>query len=244
MILAKSIKKEDLDKVRQIKPKPPDKIMNIIIDMRLMLAAQINDYIPIEVDNKALLKKNEKNDILALLLDTKKLIEGLQYFLEVIKQFKYNIKNFDNLVSRFPNYFKEEDFDKNAEESAKASKGVDILFKWLYYMNSFYNAAKTVEPMQKNVDEKTIELKEATEKLEIVQEKLRKLQEELDIVMGEKEKAEGELNEAVTNETNCKNKLSLARRFIGALGSSSERWTINIQEYNAQLEVMIGKKIQ
>ena len=240
MILAKSIKKEDLDKVRQIKPKPPDKIMNIIIAMRLMLAGQINDYIPIEVDNKALPKKNEKNDILALLLDTKKLIEGLQYFLEVIKQFKYNTKNFDNLVSRFPNYFKEEDFDKNAEESAKASKGVDILFKWLYYMNSFYNAAKTVEPMQKNVDEKTIELKEATEKLEIVQEKVRKLQEELDIVMAEKEKAERELNEAVTNETNCKNKLNLAKRFIDALGSSSERWTINIQEYNAQLEVMIG----
>ena len=240
MTLAKSIKKEDLDKVRQIKPKPPDKIMNIIIAMRLMLAGQINDYIPIEVDNKALPKKNEKNDILALLLDTKKLIEGLQYFLEVIKQFKYNTKNFDNLVSRFPNYFKEEDFDKNAEESAKASKGVDILFKWLYYMNSFYNAAKTVEPMQKNVDEKTIELKEATEKLEIVQEKVRKLQEELDIVMAEKEKAERELNEAVTNETNCKNKLNLARRFIGALGSSSERWTVNIQEYNAQLEVMIG----
>jgi dynein heavy chain len=205
-----------------------------------MLAGQINDFIPIEVDNKALPKKNEKNDILALLLDTKKLIEGLQYFLEVIKQFKYNTKNFDNLVSRFPNYFKEEDFEKNAEESAKASKGVDILFKWLYYMNSFYNAAKTVEPMQKNVDEKTIELKEATEKLEIVQEKVRKLQEELDIVMAEKEKAERELNEAVTNETNCKNKLSLARRFIGALGSSSERWTVNIQEYNAQLEVMIG----
>ena len=101
MTLAKSIKKEDLDKVRQIKPKPPDKIMNIIIAMRLMLAGQINDYIPIEVDNKALPKKNEKNDILALLLDTKKLIEGLQYFLEVIKQFKYNTKNFDNLVSRY-----------------------------------------------------------------------------------------------------------------------------------------------
>ena len=32
-------------------------------------------------------------------------------------------------------------------------------------MNKFYNAAKLVEPMQKNVDEKTIELKEASEKL-------------------------------------------------------------------------------
>ena len=66
MTLAKSIKKEDLDKVRQIKPKPPDKIMNIIIAMRIMLAGQINEYIPIEVDNKAYPKKNEKNDIIAL----------------------------------------------------------------------------------------------------------------------------------------------------------------------------------
>ena len=75
-------------------------------------------------------------------------------------------------------------------------------------MNEFYNAAKTVEPMQKNVDEKTIELKDASEKLAIVQEKVKKLQEELDIVMGEKEKAEKELNDAVTNETNCKEKRS------------------------------------
>ena len=66
MTLAKSIKKEDLDKVRQIKPKPPDKIMNIIIAMRIMLAGQINEYIPIEVDIKAYPKKNEKNDIIAL----------------------------------------------------------------------------------------------------------------------------------------------------------------------------------
>ena len=64
-------------------------------------------------------------------------------------------------------------------------------------MKKFYNAAKLVEPMQKNVDEKTIELKEASEKLEIVQEKVRKLQEELNIVLEEKNKAEKELNDAV-----------------------------------------------
>ena len=66
------------------------------------------------------------------------------------------------------------------------------------------------------------------------------MQEELNIVLEEKNKAEKELNDAVENETNCKNKLSLARRFIGALGSSSERWTLNIQDYNSQLEVIIG----
>ena len=40
--------------------------MNIIIAMRIMLAGQINEYIPIEVDIKAYPKKNEKNDIIAL----------------------------------------------------------------------------------------------------------------------------------------------------------------------------------
>ena len=45
-------------------------------------------------------------------------------------------------------------------------------------MNEFYNATKTVEPIQKNVEEKTIELKEVPEKLEIVQEKAREFQEE------------------------------------------------------------------
>ena len=240
MTLAKSIKKEDLDKVRQIKPAPPQKIMDILTAIRIMVAGQINDYIPIEVDNKAYPKKNDKNDILALLLDTKKLIDALQYFLEVIKQFKYNVKNFDNLTNKYPKYFVEEDFDKNAEESLKAAKGVDILFKWLYYMNQFFNAAKTVEPMQKNVDQKTIELREAEEKLKIVQEQVAQLNAELAVVMAEKEKAEKELNDAVAEETKCKNKLSLARRFTNALGSSSERWTINIKEYEEQLALIIG----
>ena len=240
MILAKSIKKEDLDKVRQIKPSPPKKIMDIITAIRMMVAGQINEYIPIEVDNKAMPKKNGNNDILALLLDTKKLIDAFQYFLEVIKTFKYNVKNFENLNKNFPDFFVEENFEQKAIESAKAAKGVDILYKWLYYMNAFFNAAKTVEPMQKNVDEKTIELREAEEKLAVVQEKVRVLNEELAVVMDAKNKAEKELNDAVQNETNCKNKLSLAKRFTNALGSSSERWTINIKEYNEQLDVIIG----
>ena len=42
--LAKSIKKEYLDKDRQIKTKPPDKIMNIIILILLMPDGNINEY--------------------------------------------------------------------------------------------------------------------------------------------------------------------------------------------------------
>ena len=83
-MLAKSIKKEDLDKVRQIKPAPPKKIMDLLTAIRIMVAGQIDDFIPIEVDNKCMPKKKERNDILALLLDTKKLIDSFQYFLDVI----------------------------------------------------------------------------------------------------------------------------------------------------------------
>ena len=242
MILAKSIKKEDLDKVRQIKPAPPKKIMDLLTAIRIMVAGQINDFIPIEIDKNCMPKKNEKNDILALLLDTKKLIDSFQYFLDVIKQFKYQEKNFSNLESKFPDFFVEGDEarEAKAKDMDKASKGVGTLYQWLWYMNVFYKSAKTVEPLQKNVDIKTAELKEAEEKLSVVQEEVAKLKADLAVVMAEKEKAEGELNEAVENETNCKNKLSLAKRFTNALGSSSERWTINIQEYNAQLDVIIG----
>ena len=42
--LGKSIKKEYLDKDRQIKTKPPDKIMNIIILILFKLAGNINEY--------------------------------------------------------------------------------------------------------------------------------------------------------------------------------------------------------
>ena len=116
--------------------------MDIITAIRMMVAGQINEYIPIEVDNKAMPKKNGNNDILALLLDTKKLIDAFQYFLEVIKTFKYNVKNFENLNKTYPDFFVEENFEQKALESAKAAKGVDILYKWLYYMNAFFNAAK------------------------------------------------------------------------------------------------------
>ena len=67
---------------------------------------------------------------MGLLLDTKKLIEDLQYNLEVIKQFKCNTKNFYNFTSKFSDYIKQELFDKNEDESSKVSKRVDILFKW------------------------------------------------------------------------------------------------------------------
>ena len=241
-LLAKSIKKEDLDKVRQIKPAPPKKIMDLLTAIRIMVAGQIDDFIPIEVDNKCMPKKKERNDILALLLDTKKLIDSFQYFLEVIKQFKYKEKNFENLERDFKEFFVETDEEREAKakDMDKASKGVGTLYQWLWYMNVFFKSARTVEPLQKNVDQKTIELKDAVEKLAVVQAEVAKLNEAFSVVMAAKKKAEDELNEAVANETSCKNKLSLAKRFTNALGSSSERWTINIADYNAQLNVIIG----
>ena len=42
--LEKSIEKEYLDKDRQIKTKLSDKIMNIIIFIRIMLAQKMNEY--------------------------------------------------------------------------------------------------------------------------------------------------------------------------------------------------------
>ena len=73
--LAKSIKINYLDKDWQIKTKQIFDNYEYYYPHGLMPMGKIMN-IPIEVDNKALPKKKEKNDILFLLLDTKKLIVG------------------------------------------------------------------------------------------------------------------------------------------------------------------------
>ena len=102
---------------------------------------------------------------MALKLDIKKLIEGLQYFLEVIKQFKCNTKDFYNFRSRFLDYLKRELFDKNGENLPRHQKVlISYLYGYIIWMN-FIMEQKMVGPIQKNVHETTNELKDESKKL-------------------------------------------------------------------------------
>ena len=238
--LAAGLEKKDLDAVKAIKPSPPQIILEVLCAILIMVAGQIDDKIKIEIDNKRMPKKMEKNDRIALLNDANKLKQCFDDFLEMIKAFKVNEKNFDNLLIKYPDFFKDELFEANKIRVAQASPVVGNLYQWLFYMYKFYSSAKTVEPMQRLVDTKKAELEEATNSLNIVKAKVADLNAKLEIVLEAKRKAESELNAALTEEKACKDKLDLAKRFTNALGSSSERWETNIKEFESTLSLIIG----
>ena len=205
-----------------------------------MVAGQIDSFIKIEIDNKRMPKKMEKGDRLALLNDANTLKKAFDEFLEMIKSFKVNERNFDNLISKYPDFFKDELFEENKKRVAGASAVVSNIYQWLYYMYKFYFSAKTVEPMQKLVDTKKAELQEAMDNLNVIKSKVADLKAKLEDVLEAKRRAESELFNALTEEKACKDKLDLAKRFTNALGSSSTRWEANIQEFENTLSLIIG----
>lgn len=238
--LARSLKKKDLDSVKSLKPSPPDVVFEVNGAILVMIAGQVNNFINIEVDNKRMPKKFEKKDMLNLLADTNALQQALLYFLDVITNFTYNEKNFENLASKYAKFFKTELYAENCAKAKNVSPCVEILYKWLYNMYKFYVAAKTVEPKQRTVDQKKIELEEAVTKCDKIMAEVKELNSKLEEVMASKKKAEDELNAAESEETACKEKLDLAKRFTNALGSSSQMWEKTIKEYEEQLSLIIG----
>lgn len=238
--LAKQIKKKDLDDVRAIKPSPSQLILDVIASVLLMLAGQV-DEIPIEVDKNRFPKKYDKSAFLGLLMNTQALQQCLtDTFIEKIKTFQVHAKNFENLVNKFPDFFKKDRYEENCTKTKNAAFAIGVLYQWLYNMYNFYVSAREVEPKQKKVDQKKEELAEAVEKVTLIKIQVAELNQQLEEVMENKRKAELELKTAEADEFECKDKLELARRFINALGSSNERWEQNIKDYDEQLSIIIG----
>lgn len=238
--LAKQIKKKDLDDVRSIKPSPSALIMDVLKSLMLMLAGQI-DEIPIEVDKSRMPKKFDKNAILSILANTNALVVCLTTtFIEKIKTFQVDPKNFENMTSNFPQFFKKELYEENCAKTKNAAFAIGVLYKWLYNVYSFYVAARDVEPKQKKVDQKKEELAEALDKVEKIMAQVNSLNAQVEELNAIKKKAETDLKNAQDDENECKDKLDLARRFINALGDSNKRWEDNIKEYEKQLSIIIG----
>ena len=114
---------KDLDAVKAIKPSPPPIILDVLGAILIMVAGQIDSFIKIEIDKKFMPKKFEKNDKVALLNDANTLKKAFDEFLEMIKVFKVNEKNFDNLVAKYPDFFKDDLFEANkTQRKAKFRK--------------------------------------------------------------------------------------------------------------------------
>lgn len=239
--LAKKIEKSQIDKIKAVAKNPHQNILDILTAVYIALAGQL-DEIPIEIDkNTKLPKKMEKQAVFTILNDANLLRTCLtETFVEKVKSFKVNPKNFENLIVKYPLLFKAELFDENSVKYTAAQQAIGTLYIWLYNMYNFYTAAKEVEPKQKKVDKAREDLAEVVENLEKIKGEVKQLREQLEEVMEVKRKAENELKTAEADEFECKDKLELARRFINALGSSNERWELNIKEYDEQLSIIIG----
>ena len=238
--LAKNLDEKAIVSAAGLKPAPPVMVTDVAGAIYLMVAGQFS--INIEVDKKNNKpKKFENKDKLGFLMN-KNLKEKFLQFLDDIKQFKVSEKNFENMDKEYPTFFKEnpEELEANKKKANNASPCIQTLFKWVYNMYQFFQAARTVEPKQRALEKKQEELAEAVAKLDKVMGQVAVLQRELRTVTQMKEEAEASLKAAIEKEDYCKNKLGLARRFINALGSSNDRWEQNIKDYDQQLSVIIG----
>lgn len=237
---AQKLNKADLDKVKSFKPAPPEIVFEILGAILLMIAGQVNEFVPIEVDAKRMPKKFEKNDKLKILNDATALQKALLNFLNLIKTFQVNDKNFENLISKQGELFKPENREEKSTKASRVSPAVGAMYEWMFCVYRFYDSAKTVEPKQKKVTEKKAELADAVEKCDKIVAQVKELKDKLEEVMEIKRKAESELASAAAEEQACKDKLDLAKRFINALGSSSQRWESNIKEFDEKLSLIIG----
>lgn len=238
-ILAKQLDEKAITSAASLKPAPPQMVTDVAGAIYLMVAGQFP--INIDIDKNRRPKKFDNKDKSQFLMN-KGLKEKFLGFLDDIKAFKVSEKNFENMDKEYPTFFKDDEVQlkENLKKSNSASPCIAVLFQWVYNMYNFFMAARTVEPKQRALEKKQEELREAEEKLERVMGEVRVLKEALDKVMATKAEAENKLNTAIAQENACKNKLNLARRFIGALGSSKDRWEQNIKDFEEQLSIIIG----
>ena len=237
---ASQINKNLIDQVKAIITNPVEIVFSVLTSIYIMIAGQVDEFIKIEVDKNFFPKKIDKKDVRSLVADPLTLKKTLIHFVELVNKFEAEPKNFDNLINKYGNFFQPEKKNEVFEAANRASACVGILYLWVYNMYQFYAATKIVEPRKKMVEQKIIELQEAVEKLDKVKAEVAVLEENLEIVMEKKRRAQQELSEAINEEAICKEKLDLARRFINAIGSSSDRWEANIKDYDEQLVVIIG----
>jgi dynein heavy chain len=236
--LARNLDEKAITAAASLTPAPPQFVLDVAGAIIFMVAGQFP--IQIEIDKNKRPKKLANGDRTSF-LKNKGLKGHFSNFLEEIKAFKVDDKNFSNLEKEYPTFCKEELFDENVIKATKAhNASMPSLYKWVYNMFNYYQAAKTVEPKQRALEKKEEELAQAIEKLDKVMEEVRELNEALAKVIAVKEEAEKSLKIAVDRETACKNKLDLARRFINALASSKDRWEVNIKKFDEQLEIIIG----
>ncbi len=98
----------------------------------------------------------------------------------------------------------------------------------------------TVEPKRQALREANEQLEAANARLAAVLEQVAELQAKLDSLNREFAQANTEKQEALQSVERGERKLNLAQRLTHALSSENERWALNIEQFAAQKELLVG----
>ncbi|CAH8871669.1 unnamed protein product [Trichobilharzia szidati] len=168
---------------------------------------------------------------------TAKVVLGDSNFLRKLVEFPKD-EITDGQLKKLKKYIDNPEFTPEIVE--KTSKACKSMCMWVRALNLYAHVFRTVEPKRKRLEEANAELDNVMRKLQEkqaelvkVERKIASLQAEYDESVAEKKKLEHRL--ALTSA-----RLKRAGKLTSALADEQDRWKISIDEYEAQLENVIG----
>ena len=114
------------------------------------------------------------------------------------------------------------------------------LANWVINIVIYRDIVVTVEPKRIALAKATGELNAAEEKLKIVRARVKELNDKLKVLTDAFDKANKSKQEAINTVETGQRKLGLANRLINALASENVRWALNVQQMEADYELLVG----
>lgn len=144
----------------------------------------------------------------------------------------------DEMVELLEPYLTMEDY--NHETAKRVCGNVAGLLSWTEAMSTFFGINKEVLPLKANLAVAEAKLKVAQGELAEAQGELDAKQRELDIVQGRYDAVMKKKQDLQADAETCRRKMASASALIGGLSGEKIRWTEQAQEFEAQIERLVG----
>eukprot|EP00698_Gefionella_okellyi_P005145 TRINITY_DN1471_c0_g1_i4.p1 TRINITY_DN1471_c0_g1~~TRINITY_DN1471_c0_g1_i4.p1 ORF type:complete len:2448 (+),score=753.76 TRINITY_DN1471_c0_g1_i4:538-7881(+) len=173
--------------------------------------------------------------------EAQKAMNNVDRFLQTLRNFKNEIDAGNvpaaNFVAVRP-YLKLEHF--NRDKIYGKSRAAAGLCDWCINIVQYYDIVCSVEPLRQALAKAEQELAQASENLTAIKAKVAELEAQLKELVSAFDKAIADKNAAIAEAERCQSKLNLAQRLVRAVGSESERWGVNVEMLNKDLDVVTG----
>lgn len=220
----KSLDKKDFQQAKSF-AKPKQEVANVFVATLYIISNMRDEYGKqfknIEVDKKGKPKKATWQGAQIMLKDPeyfKNTLMNLKDQIDNNKVPKENIKPAKKIMKESPDAFVYEKV-----------KGLSIaaagLSSWVVNIVMYWDVIQLVVPLRKKVEKTQKELSDATAKLAIVMAIVKELNDKLAVVQAQYDGAMKTKADAEAEAKFYSDRLDLANRLLGALGSEGERWT-------------------